>query len=309
MTRVSEGVELLTIGEAFDDLIFAGLNRLPRPGEEFRVPTFAQTIGGGALITAVAAARLGLRVATMTAASEAGARLLRAERVTLIDLRRASERAAVSVALSTRGDRAFVTFEGVNRLLEPRLLSILLAVDVRPRHVHFALSPLRCRRWLAVIRRMRARGCTTSWDFGWNDRLLADRAFDQLLDEVDWLFVNEREAKLYARVRSVAAAARHWRARRSNTVIKVGPRGAIVLVPGAALRAAPPSARVVDTTGAGEAFNGGFIAALVRGTDMTEALRLGNYVGARSTEGLGGLAALPQARDLPKWARQRLEAA
>ena len=53
-------VDIVTVGEAFEDLIFAGLPRLPRPGEEIRVPIFHATIGGGAVITAIAAARLGL---------------------------------------------------------------------------------------------------------------------------------------------------------------------------------------------------------------------------------------------------------
>ena len=47
--------ELVTAGEAFEDLIFVGLPRLPRPGEEIKTSTFMATVGGGAIITAVAA--------------------------------------------------------------------------------------------------------------------------------------------------------------------------------------------------------------------------------------------------------------
>ena len=52
--------DLLTLGEAFEDLIFLGLDRLPKTGEEVKTSTFVQTLGGGAVITAVAAARLHL---------------------------------------------------------------------------------------------------------------------------------------------------------------------------------------------------------------------------------------------------------
>ena len=40
-------VDLVTAGEAFEDLIFSGLSRLPRAGEEIRTSRFARTVGGG----------------------------------------------------------------------------------------------------------------------------------------------------------------------------------------------------------------------------------------------------------------------
>ena len=55
-------VDLLTVGESFEDVtIFAGLARMPRLGEERRVESLSTHPGGGAIITAIAAARLGLR--------------------------------------------------------------------------------------------------------------------------------------------------------------------------------------------------------------------------------------------------------
>ena len=62
---------LLSAGEAFEDLVFVGLERLPAAGEEVRTNTFTTSIGGGALITAVAAARLGLRVSLASGLSDA----------------------------------------------------------------------------------------------------------------------------------------------------------------------------------------------------------------------------------------------
>ncbi len=66
------------MGEAFEDLIFHGLRRLPRPGEELRAPQFARTMGGGTLITAVAATRMGARVEVVSALSDEAARRMRA---------------------------------------------------------------------------------------------------------------------------------------------------------------------------------------------------------------------------------------
>jgi sugar/nucleoside kinase (ribokinase family) len=44
-------VKLICAGEAFEDLIFVGLSRLPELGEEIKTDRFESTIGGGAVIT------------------------------------------------------------------------------------------------------------------------------------------------------------------------------------------------------------------------------------------------------------------
>jgi sugar/nucleoside kinase (ribokinase family) len=293
-------VDLLTVGEAFHDLIFAGLERLPRPGEELRVPAFTTAAGGGAVITAVAAARLGLSAAILTAIGSDAAAELRRERIRLFDLRRPTEPGAVTVALSLPRERSFVTYDGVNSAIEPRLIRALQARHLRARHVHFALSPRTCRRWLAVVRRIQQRGATTSWDFGWNEQLRKDPSLPALMNAVDWLFLNEQEARIYSGTRSASAARRHWMGRAGGTVIKRGARGAMVLYQKREVDHEGMRARVVDTTGAGDAFNGGFLAAVVRGGRIVHALSVGTFVGARSTEALGGIAGLPRMADLPR---------
>jgi sugar/nucleoside kinase (ribokinase family) len=291
-------VDLLTVGEAFEDLIFGGLPRLPRAGEELRVPQFTTSAGGGAIITAVACARLGLRTRALTAISLARARALGHDRVRVINLIKQDELPATTVALSMPGDRAFVTFEGVNRELQPRFITALAHLGRRPRHIHFALSPQDCAAWLPVITRLKRDGITTSWDFGWDDRLLKDRAFPRLHASVDWLLMNDAEARLYKNV-----------VRQSHVIIKRGARGASAVIDGREVKSAAARAAVVDTTGAGDAFNAGFLAAWLRGATLAQALRLGNYLGARSTEALGGIDGLPTRRVLPQWALASLEAA
>jgi sugar/nucleoside kinase (ribokinase family) len=290
-------IDLLTVGEAFQDLIFVGLPHMPRSGEELRTRQFVATIGGGAVITATAAARLGLRAAIVSALSGEAARALRRDRVRVVNVKRADEAHAVTVSLSTKRDRSFVTFDGVNEQLEARLPAAI--ARLRARHVHLAFAPRDCARWIGIVERLRARGVTTSWDFGWNPPLRAAAGFTALVGAADFVFVNEAEAALYARTRRPDAIVRYWRGAARNAIVKLGPAGSRWIAGGQSpvdVKAAAPRVRPVDTTGAGDAFNGGFLFAWLGGSTPRECLRLGNYVGAQSTLAAGGIAALPVAQ-------------
>jgi sugar/nucleoside kinase (ribokinase family) len=229
--------------------------------------------------------------------------------VAATNLRHAAERSAVTVALSTARDRAFVTFDGVNRVLEPRLQHAITRLRRLPRHVHFALGPRRCGRWASIVNRLRTRGVTTSWDFGWHEHLRDDPQFGRLLGTLDWVFVNEREAAWYVTTRTLPFTLRRWRERARGVVVKRGARGALALTSAGEFRA--PAFRVtpLDTTGAGDAFDAGFLTALLAGAAVHDALRVGNYVGAQSTRAAGGVDGLPARTRLPRWARRILEAA
>jgi hypothetical protein len=274
--------------------VFHGLARLPRPGEELRTPAFARTVGGGTLITAVAAARMGARVNVLSALADIAVTRLKREDIGVTNLRRPAEAHAVSVALSTRRDRAFVTFDGVNTVLEERLLEALEAKLPRVRHVHLALGPRDLVSWRRVLDRCRSRGITTSWDFGWHDDLPLRRGFSALVGALDWVFVNEQEARHYSRASTLVRACLRWRMLARRTVIKRGARGAMVLDDAGVLRASALRGKVVDTTGAGDAFNGGFLAALLAGQRLEKCLRAGIRVGSMSTRAAGGLDGLPR---------------
>ena len=279
--------ELVTAGEAFEDLIFYDLPRLPRAGEELKTSRFTRAPGGGVIITAVTAARLGTRTQVISAVGDLARTTLRREGIALRDLRRDGEAHAVSVAISTRRDRSFVTYNGVNERLEPRLLRSL--PEVSAAHVHCAFFPSDCARWIRVVRGLQRRGISTSWDFGWNPPLVDDPAFDSLLATVDLVFVNETEARLYSRRRSLGAALGWWKRTTRAAIVKLGPEGATYVSAPAVLRAPAPRVNAIDTTGAGDAFNGGYLAARLRGADASECLRRGNQAGALSTTRAGGV--------------------
>lgn len=286
-------MRLTCAGEAFEDLIFVGLERLPELGEEVKTDRFTATIGGGAVITSVTAARLGMRTHLISALSDAAVTRLKKERLQITNLRKPNEPHAITAALSTSDDRAFVTFNGVNARLEERLVRVFsrrLTADRRePAHVHFCFYPHDCAQWRAIVSRMRKSGVTTSWDFGWNEPLGNDRGLTDLIDALDFAFVNEHEARLYAGESSLEASIPYWRKRQAITIIKLGEAGAVWLAPDRDILAAAPRVKVVDTTGAGDSFNAGFLVAWLKGQSPERCLAAGNKAGAASTRKAGGI--------------------
>jgi len=289
-------MDLACVGESFEDLIFAGLSRLPRLGEEMRTKPFVRTWGGGATITAMAAARLSVSTGIVSGLADGAVARLETEGVRITNLRKRGEPHAVTAALSTPGERAFVTFDGVNAELGPRFVKAL--EKVRARIVHCALCPRDIPPLIRAFRGLRARGVAISLDFGYDLDLARDANLPRLIAEADYLLINEGEAKLYSKRRTLAQAESFWRENARQTVIKLGARGSRWLSPSGIAEERAPSVRALDTTGAGDAFNAGFLAGLLRGLPPRRALRLGNAVGSRSTRAIGGLDGLPRHGEL-----------
>jgi len=300
-------MKLLCAGEAFEDLVFFALDRLPDLGEEVKTDHFTATVGGGAVITAVHAARLGMRTGVLSALGDAAVARLKRERVSFTNLRKPNEPHAITAALSTDEDRAFVTFNGVNAKLESRLAVALAAFAkvstsakasadksahqrrTERTHLHLCFYPHDCAQWTRLVTRLRKRGVTSSWDFGWNERLTDDRGLVELIDALDFVFVNELEARHYTGEPTLEAAIAHWRQRQAITIVKQGENGATWIAPNRDIHFPAPRVKVVDTTGAGDAFNAGFLVAWMRGQSPAQCLAAGNKVGAGSTQRAGGI--------------------
>ena len=290
------GADLVCVGESFEDLIFAGLDRLPRLGEELRTRTFVRTFGGGATITAVAAARLGVATGIVSALSDGAVTRLRREGVRIRNLKKKDEVHAITAALSTPRNRAFATFDGVNAELGPRFVKAI--GSAQGKILHCALCPRDVPPLVEALRARRRAGVMVSHDFGYDVNLAKDRNLTALLAEADFILINEDEARLYSRKRSLAQAESFWRDHTKNTVIKLGERGSRWISRKGTIDEAAPRVRPIDTTGAGDAFNAGFLSALLNGLTPRRALRLGNIVGARSTRAVGGLDGLPRLEEL-----------
>jgi ribokinase len=287
-------MDLLVVGDLNADLVLRGGEIVPTFGQREQLVDHAElALGGSGGIVAAGAAKLDLDVAMVACVGEdaLGAVMVDALEHAGVDTRaviRVDTPTGISVALARPDDRAILTAAGaLGRLRAEDVPEALLA---QARHVHVA-SPFLQDGLRHGLRELAARARSASLDTGWDPR----DAWDVPLDAFDVLLPNVEEAlRLAAREDGdVEAAARELANRVGTVVVKLGAAGALAIAGGETARVAATLVEPVDTTGAGDSFDAGFLAGQLSGASLEDALRLGCACGALSTRAAGGTAAQP----------------
>lgn len=288
-------MDLLVVGDANADLVLRGGDIVPRFGQREQLVDHAELVlGGSGAILAAGAAKLGLDVAMVACVGDDPlGRVIREELaaagVDVGAVRAVDAPTGVSVGLVREDDRTMLTATGALAHLRPEDVPDEMLDHAR--HVHIA-SPFLQDGLVPGLRALTERvGGTTSLDPGWDPR----ERWDVPVDAFDILLPNAEEALRLAGLQDgdVEAAARTLAARGPLVVVKLGPDGALAVRGGKTTRVAAPSVDVVDSTGAGDSFDAGFLAAWVAGETLEAALTLACACGALSTRRAGGTAAQP----------------
>jgi sugar/nucleoside kinase (ribokinase family) len=293
--------DLLVLGDANPDLVLRGGDVVPAFGQAERMVEEATlTVGGSGAILACGAARLGLRVAICgVVGDDLFGRYLREElalhgvntRGLITDPRRPS---GLTVVLSVPGDRAMLTAPGTvadlrAELIDPALLASARHVHVSSYFLQRALQP----HLPALFDAVHASGGSTSLDPNWDPDGAWDGGLNELLPRVDVFLPNAMEAMSMARISNLDDAVGRLRAMASMVVVKNGPDGAVASTTGETAVAHGIPGRVVDTTGAGDSFDAGFLAAWLADMPLARCLEIGNACGVLSTRTAGGTDAQP----------------
>lgn len=191
------------------------------------------------------------------------------------------------------GERSFLTDRGANLGLCPSDLPENLLDEVGlvmvSGYSFFAPGPRAA--VLGLFEQARARGIAVAVDpasVGFLVEVGADQ-FVAWTRGADWIFANQSEAEALCGAvgyeAQMVALGEHY----ANVVIKRGRLGAALGGRGGVRIALPaPSVQVVDSTGAGDAFAAGFLAAHLRGLDESTALAEAIAAGAKAVQCIGG---------------------
>jgi len=297
--------EIAIVGELNVDLIASGLGSEPILGQEILAEGFEITLGSASAIFACGIANLGRGVTFISrvGADDFGAFCAAALAIKGISTNhiKISEAAktGVTIVLSTRQDRALVTYLGA--IAELGFADVPLEALENHRHLHltsyFLQSNLKPD-FARLMTEAKKRGLTVSFDpnsdpmQSWNEEIL------EVIKQTDILFLNETEAKQMTAQNDSEAAIRQLGRYCACVVIKLSAKGTMALREGEIITTKGFEVKAVDTTGAGDSFAAGFVHAFLDGKDLRECLTFGNACGALSTTQAGGTNAQPNLRQL-----------
>jgi len=291
---------ILVVGSANVDLVVTS-KKLPLPGETLLGAAFSSHLGGKGANQAVAAARAGAKVRMLARVGQDafGDRLLdglTAEGIDTTSVLRVAAASGVALIVTTGGSNMIVVAPGANDLLTEDAVRneyfdgiqcVLAQLEIPLETVQRTAALSRERGAVFILDPAPARSLP-----------------DALLGNVDWLTPNESEARILLgvseqKVDGVAAAREFRRRGVPGVIIKLGDRG-IVLCHGENDPITLPALKVsaVDTTAAGDVFNGAFAAALTHGKNPVDAAKFAIAAAGISVRRLGAQSSIPRREEI-----------
>lgn len=305
-----ESVDCLSVGILVADHLCDPIERLPGAGELVISPRLPLATGGCAANVAVDLVRLGVKTGVVGCVGDdiLGRFVidqLAASGVDVAGIRaRADAETSGTLIINVRGeDRRFIHTPGANALLQPADVPIERVKQARVLYVGgYLLMPALDGEPLAdLFRQARAAGVTTVLDIvmpGSGEHLAK---LEPVLAETDVFLPNHDEATALTGLDDPLAQAERFAAAGAKAVvITCGEAGSVMLAGETRLRAKAHAVDYQGGTGAGDAFDAGFIAGLLAGEDLIGALRWGSAVGAscvRSVSATDGVFAREEAEE------------
>ena len=299
--------DLLVAGEINPDLILSG-NVIPEFGQVEKLVDFAAlTVGSSSAIVACGAARLGLKVAFVGVCGDDifGHFMLTEMAEYGVDVSNVAilpdGQTGLSVILNHVGDRAILTHPGLIAALKPECVTD--AILAKARHLHIASYFLQTTLQPGIVdifTRAHKLNRTTSLDTNWDPSGLWS-GFDDLLPYVDAFLPNENEALALTKTAFAEDALIKLCQKCVVVAIKLGARGALACQSDKIVQSAALQVNVVDTIGAGDTFNAGFLYGWLNGWCLEQTVRLATVCGSLSTRAVGGTSAQPTLDEAMKY--------
>jgi len=282
-------------GETNLDLILYGLEETMPVERELLASGFRMTLGGSSAILAHNLAALGTRVGfiTKTGDDTLGEIALTRVREAGVDLSRSliskGEQTGVTLLLPHGATRHILTYSGTIATLSVADLD----VEYLARGRHFHVSSLFLQTALQaglpeLCENLRKRGMTVSLDTNDDPADQWGEPLASMLEHVDLLLPNDAEAKRMARCDDLSEAVALLAAKVPVVAVKCGRSGALVQRGSERWEIPAEDVTPVDTVGAGDSFNAGFLAGYLGGKSLPTCAAMGNAVAAQSTRFAGG---------------------
>jgi sugar/nucleoside kinase (ribokinase family) len=292
--------DIVVVGELNVDLILTGLPSLPEFGSCVLSKDMQFTLGSASAIFASNISRLGLRVGFIgkVGDDELGKFILDALKKEKVDISRIirdkKAKTGICVSLSFPENYAMASYAGVRETMT--LSDINIDYISKARHLHMSsyfLQPGMQKGCPELFKKAKAYGLTTSLDPDGDPTGNWDSSIFEVLKFVDIFLPNASEAYRIAGCDSMDQALDRLGDVIKTVAIKDGKNGVWVRSNEKIIHAKAFNIDVVDTTGAGDSFNSGFLYQFYSGAPIEDCVLWGNACAAISTTAPGGTTAFP----------------
>ena len=278
---------VLCVGRVYCDVVFSGLRQVPAPGQEVYARHLSMHAGGGAAISASYFAFLGVPTELCAKLpSPPFEQLVRDELGVGVGLdycvSESRDEPQITVVMTGDMDRSFVTRRVGSALPTDYVALIENAIEAgRVEHMHIGeLASLL--EYPQLVSLAQSANWSVSLDCAWDIAAMSSPVAAELIASVDVFLPNQAE---HDKLRQLGLPERCA----PLTVVKRGEGGATALTDGGSTSVAANAAKVVDATGAGDAFDAGFISAWLQRMSIGDCLMAGNQCGADAVGHLGGI--------------------
>ena len=290
-------IDCLCAGILFADHVCSPVPRVPGAGEVIVADKMQLCLGGCSSNAALDLTRLGVRTAVAGCVGDDAFGRFIVETlddggVQTDDVRRvAGVNSASTMIINISGqDRRFICGVGanVNFSVDHIPTDLVAAAKVLYLGGYFMLPGLETAEMVDLFRAARAAGTRTVLDVVYDDSPDSWDRLAPLLGETDVFLPNDDEARLLTGLEDPVKQAERFRDAGAETVvITMGEKGSLLMSDGLCLTAGTYPSRFVGGTGAGDAFDAGFIAAMIDDADHRDCLRWGTAMGASCVRAAG----------------------
>jgi sugar/nucleoside kinase (ribokinase family) len=295
-TTPEKSFDVLVVGELNVDLILNDIRKYPEIGKEVLASQMDLTLGSSSAIFASNLSTLGTRVAFagMLGQDNFGDHVIDSLKSRGVDtqyiIRSPKQSTGATIILNFGEDRAMVTYPGAMNHFQ--VADIAETAIESAKHLHLSsvfLLPALMPDITSLFKKAKALGLTTSIDPQWDPAEKWDVDLSLLLPYVDVFMPNVTELYALTQAGTVQQGIDRLKDAGKVVVVKNGSQGAY-LWDGDTLSHQPPflNRTVVDSIGAGDSFDAGFIHKYLRREPLRQCLEFGALAGAINTTRPGG---------------------
>lgn len=303
---------ICVVGSINMDMV-ATVNRLPEPGETITGNTFGNFPGGKGANQAVAAGKLGGNVNMVgklgnDSIAEEYLRVFKDSFVATqgIVLEKDIHSGIALIEVETTGENRIILVPGANGVVDRKLIDdkltqiensdiVLLQLEIPLDTVEYAIEKIKGKGKTIIL-----------------DPAPAQKLKDEIYESIDFITPNETEMKLLTgkeintQEDLIAAAQILLDKGVKNVIAKVGAKGAVIINSQGIVAVNGFKVKTVDTTAAGDTFNGAFAFALSKDYNLIESVTFACAAAALSTTGLGAQGAMPSATQVEELIKLQL---